>query len=287
MTPITEPGVEQVHDITQLLTFLVQNLGLTEADLARVVELQRARELQLPEALLQLKLVTAADLQKASQPSHRPALEVIGLAAQSMRFVREPLHPIAEQVRALRTELLRRQADRAHNCVAIVSSNTGDGRSSLAAALAMACAQLDQPTLLVDADLRQPRQHELFGVPRGPGLADTLDRGVPPLVLGVRGFPHLAVVSAGTPVSNPLELLSSKPFVDLMNSWRRGYRHVILDTTAAERGADVVAVAGVAGAAVVLARLNHTSLPASIELLKRLRSAEIALLGSVVLKAAL
>ncbi len=287
MTPIPELGVELAPDITQLLTFLVKARGLTEADLARVVELQRARELQLAEALLQLKLVTVADLQEASQPEHRPVLEVVGLASQSMRFVREPLHPIAEQIRALRTELLRRRVDRAHNCIAIVSSNTGDGRSSLAAALAMACAQLDQPTLLVDVDLRQPRQHELFGLPRGSGLADTLDRGVPPRVLGVQGFPHLAVLSAGTPVSNPLELLSSKPFADLMDSWRRRYRHVILDTTAAERGADVAAVASVAGAAVALARLNHTSLPASIELLKRLRSAGVSLLGSVVLKAAL
>lgn len=287
MRLIPNHAPEPVENITQLITFLVRERGLTEPDLMRVVELQRAQELRLSEALLQLGLVTASDLEEARHHQPRPALEAVGLASQSMLFVRDPFHPVAEQVRSLRTELLRRQGDRQHNRLAVVSANAADGRSSLAAALAMACAQLDQPTLLVDTDLRKPRLHELFSLPRGPGLADTLDRGVAPRVLGVQGLPHLAVLTAGTPVSNPLELLCSKPFADLLDSWRRSYRHVILDTAAADRGADATAVASAAGAALVIARLHHSSLPASAELLKRLRGAEVPLLGSVVLKAAL
>jgi len=278
---------EPVLDVTQVLTVLVRQRGLTDADLAQVIDLQRSQELKLSEALLQLKLVTAAEIQEAAHPRRRLVLEAIGSAPQSIHFVREPLHPVSEQVRALRTELLRRQTGRGHNCIAIVSSNALDGRSSLAAALAMACAQLNQPTLLVDADLRNPCQHDLFALPRGPGLADALGRGVPAGVLGVKGFPHLAVLSAGAPVDNPQELLCSTPFAELMESWRRNYRHVILDTTAMERGADAAAVADTAGAALVVARLHHTSLPASAEMLKRLRGTGVPLLGSVVLKAAL
>ena len=285
MKPISDQ--EPAQDITQILTVLVKQRGLTDADLAQVIELQRSQELTLADALVQLKLVTAADIQQAAHPQRRLVLEVVGTAPQSLRFVREPLHAVSEQIRALRTELLRRQTGRGHSCIAILSSNADDGRSSLAAVLAMACAQLNQPTLLVDADLRQPRQHELFGLPRGPGLADSLDRGVPARVLGVRGFPHLAVLTAGAPVNNPQELLCSTPFAELMDSWRRSYRHVILDTTAAERGADAAAVADTSGAALALARMHHTSLPASAELLKRLRGTGVPLLGSVVLKAAL
>ena len=279
---------EPVENITQLITFLVRERGLTEADLQRVVECQRALELKLSEALLHLGIVTAQDLEAARrQPGAELPPESTGLASQSLLFVRDPFHAMSEQVRALRSELLRRQPDAQHNRIVVVSSNSADGRSSLAASLALACAQLGQRTLLVDADLRRPRQHELFALPRGPGLADTLSRGIAPAVKGIQGQPQLAVLTAGEAVSNPLELLCSKPFDDLLDSWRQTYRHVIIDSSAAERGADATAVASAAGAAVVLARLDHSSLPAGTELLGRLRNAQVTLLGSVVLGAAL
>jgi len=287
MTLIPNHRPEPVENITQLITFLVRERGLTEADLQRVVECQRAQELNLSEALLQLGMVTQADLVAARGLRTEPPAAAVGVASQSMLFVRDPFHPVSEQVRGLRTELLRRQPDKLHNRIAIVSANKGDGRSRLAAALAMACAQMDQATLLVDADLRMPTQHELFGLPRGPGLADTLERGVAPQVMGVQGLPKLAVLTAGKLVNNPLELLCSRPFADLLDSWRRSYRHVIVDTAAAERGADATAVASAAGGVLVLSRLDHSGLPACAELLKRLRGAQVSMLGSVVLKAAM
>lgn len=275
------------ENITQLLTFLVRERGFTEADLLRVIERQRAQELTLSEALLQLGMVSLGDLEAAQRQPAETVLAATGVVSSSLLFVRDPFHPQVEQVRALRSELLRRQPDAAHNRFAVVSASIGDGRSSLAASLALACAQLGQPTLLVDADLRAPRQHTLLALPREQGLADTLSRGVAPQVKGVQGQPHLAVLTAGSVVSNPLELLCSKPFADLLASWRQSYRHVIVDTSAAERGADAMAVASASGAALVLARLHHSGLPASRELLQRLRSTPVTLLGSVVAKAGL
>lgn len=275
------------EDIGQLITYFVRERGLTEADLQRVVALQRSQELRLGEALLALKLATPDELNAARGYREVQVQAATGRASADMVFVSDPYGPVAEQLRALRTELLLRQKDRGHNCLVILSSSIGDGRSRLAAALAIACAQLEQSTLLVDADLRAPQQHQLFNLPRGPGLADTLARGVAPATQAVEGLPALAVLTAGNAVTNPLELLCSRPFADLLESWRHRYRHVVIDTAAAERGADALTVARAANSAVVLARLHHTALPACADLIKRLRSAGVPLLGSTVSKSRL
>ena len=284
MSLIPNHTVAPVENIGQLLTYLVRDRGFTEPDLLMVIERQRAQELTLSEALLQLKMVTAADLETARRGPAPAPVAAVGVASPTLLFVRDPLHAQAEQVRALRSELLVRQRDAQHNRVVVVSANVGDGRSRLAASLALACAQLGQPTLLVDADLRAPSQQLLFSLPREPGLADTLARGASPAYLGVQGHPHLSVLTAGAMVANPLELLCSKLFADLLASWRQSYRHVILDTSAAERGADATAVASASGSALLLARLNHSRLAASSELLQRLRGASVPVLGSVALK---
>src|SRR6185437_13081017 len=118
-------------------------------------------------------------------------------------------NPHAEQLRALRTELLLlAEGGRDASCLAIISPCSHEGRSQLAAELAVAFSQLGQRTLLIDADLRRPTLHSLFGVEVQWGLAQSLAFGEPPHLIGVEGLPFLTVLPAGPRVSNPLELLS-------------------------------------------------------------------------------
>lgn len=277
------PGriAEPSEDIAKIVAHLVRARGLSEGDLLRVVSLQRSQELRLTEALMQLGLATQADIDAALSARGHTAEEARGSPSPELTLVRDPFHPLSEQVRALRTEVLLRQPNRDYSRVAIVSPSAGDGRSRLAAELAVACAQLDQPTLLVDADLRKPRQQQLFNLPAGAGLSDTLAKGVSPRILGVQGLPQLSVLVAGESLNNPMELLTSRPFADLLESWQRRYRHVVLDTAAVERGSDALAVALAAGVVLPMARLNATPLPAFREILQRLRGSQASVLGGV------
>ena len=81
----------------------------------------------------------------------------------------------AEQYRSLRTRIKRAENGRAVRAIVITSPNKGDGKSLTAANLALTMAQeFQQRVLLVDADLRRPAVHRLFGAPDGPGLSDVL-----------------------------------------------------------------------------------------------------------------
>ncbi|MDQ5849178.1 MAG: CpsD/CapB family tyrosine-protein kinase, partial [Pseudomonadota bacterium] len=135
--------------------------------------------------------------------------------------------------------------------LAIVSPDSGDGRSRLAAQLAATFAELGVDTLLVDADLRSPVQHRLFGLPNRDGLADFLDGGRSRLA---RRGAHLTVLVAGKTGADPLELLSRARLKALISEAATRYRVVLIDTPAAARGPDLQMFAALAGGAVVVAR---------------------------------
>ena len=125
----------------------------------------------------------------------------------------DPYDPRCEKIRALRTELLLRRelTDRA-DIVALLSPCPGEGRSLLAAELAIAFAQTGRPTLLVDADLRRPQQHLLFGTDNRQGLSQAIEHGVKPqLHYRARSAAHVGAnggrgseQSAGVAVKQPL-----------------------------------------------------------------------------------
>jgi receptor protein-tyrosine kinase len=200
-----------------------------------------------------------------------------------LNFAHEPFHPRSEQVRLLRTELLLRHSVWGEaNAVALVSARPGEGRSHLAAELALAFAQLDRPTLLVDADFRRPRQHVLFGADLEKGLAPALAvGGASPQMHGVEGFPHLSVVTAGISPPNPLELLTDRRFEALMDEWRRRFDFIVVDTPPITDFADGLAVATIVGRVLTVNRARHTRYDKAREMLRRLAASNAIVLGGV------
>jgi receptor protein-tyrosine kinase len=114
----------------------------------------------------------AARVDAERPPQRISMLMRTGRPAPQLIMAHSPDDPRAEELRALRTELLLRRApedDRA-DVIALVSPCSGEGRSLLAAELAISYAQLGRSTLLIDADLRCPQQHALFAVDDRLGL---------------------------------------------------------------------------------------------------------------------
>jgi receptor protein-tyrosine kinase len=208
-----------------------------------------------------------------------------GLArpGECLRVAHDPYHPRSERVRMLRTELLlRREAHGSANMVALLSPCSGEGRSLLAAELAIAFARLGQATLLVDADLRNPQQHVLFETSNRYGLSQALARHESPYLHEVEGVPELSLLTAGPTPTNPLELLSDRHLELMIDGWRKDYGFVVFDTAPINQYFDGLAVALPVGRVLTLSRAGRTPLREMREMLRRLASTRSRILGAVI-----
>lgn len=203
----------------------------------------------------------------------------------SLTPAHHPHAPRSEQLRALRTELMMRRdhtgTERAE-VVTLLSSGCGEGRSQMAAELAITFAQLGRPTLLLDADMRHPRQHLLFGMDNHHGLSQMLASGRPPRLYPVSGMPHLMLHTAGAPPSNPVELLSGPAFEQALRHYRQDYDFIVIDTPPLDTYADALAVINLARRGLVLTRAQHTRYQDTKQMLRRLAATRAQILGSVI-----
>jgi len=166
--------------------------------------------------------------------------------------------------------------------LAIVSPGNGEGRSFIAANLAVVFSQLGERTLLIDADLRTPRQHELFRLGHSAGLSGLMaGRANTEAVVRVPSLLGLSVLPAGAVPPNPQELLGRPAFLELLQSISSEYDVVIIDTPAASKYADAQTIAVRAGAALILTRKNRSSIPDIVQLSQTLQQSGATLVGSM------
>ncbi|MGO9994686.1 MAG: CpsD/CapB family tyrosine-protein kinase [Steroidobacteraceae bacterium] len=192
-------------------------------------------------------------------------------------------HARSERLRALRTELmLLNDGTGRSNTLTLLSPGSGDGRSQLVAELAIAFSQSGQRTLLVDADLRKPRQHVLFRADNDLGLAQLLSHGEPVAPFDVDGLPQLSLVTSGRTVPNPLEILSDGRFERLLMSWQRDFQCIIIDTPPVSSFADGLLIASLAERVLAVSRANVTPHNDMKEMLRRLAATHARILGAVI-----
>lgn len=210
-------------------------------------------------------------------------MEQIVQPDQSLIMAHDPYDPRCEKIRALRTELiLRRESMERADIVALVSPGAGEGRSLLAAELALAFAQTGRPTLLVDADLRRPQQHILFGTDNRLGLSQAIKYGVKPQLHTVHGLPRMSVLTAGPVPNNPLELLSSGYFAAMIEEWRDEFEFVVIDTAPVMHFSDGLVIASLVGRVLALSRAQHTRHQDMQDMLRRLATTRSQILGAVI-----
>jgi chain length determinant protein tyrosine kinase EpsG len=266
---------------------LLQAAGkLKLQDLERVATLQKKHKLRFGEAAVKLGLVTEADIRQAlSQQFEYPNFSVSqsGLGAE-LTAATDPYSEKAEALRSLRSELLLRWFRDGRKTLAIGSAHANEGSSYLAANLAVLFAQMGRKVLLVDANLRQPRQHELFGLGNGMGLSDILAGRVPSLqVHTLKPFHNLSVLSAGSPPPNPAELLGRPYFASLLAGLETSYDIILLDMAPSQASADFQAVSACAGGVVIATRRNVSSLVPLTALKEKIVLAGAQVVGAVVL----
>lgn len=188
-----------------------------------------------------------------------------------------------EKILALRTELLlRRNSDEHAYMISILSPCSGEGRSQLAAELAISFARMNRPTLLVDADFRNPKQHKLFNANNNSGgFVHAIEAVRMPELHGVENFPQLALITAGIAPDNPQELLLSDNFAETVGYLRDNFEYIIFDTPPVEKYTDGLIVANLAKNVLTLGRVDRTPYKHMRNMLRGLSNANSRILGGV------
>jgi tyrosine-protein kinase len=197
-----------------------------------------------------------------------------------------PGQPIAEAYKALRTNLLFSSVDRRLQTLVITSSLPGEGKSRTTANLAIVLAEAGHRTLVVDADLRRPSQHRMFGRIRHRGLADLVAQGAeqPDVVHRVERVPNLWLLSAGTRPPNPSELLGSGRMKALIDKLREEFTYLLLDTPPLAAVTDAAVLATHCDATLLVVEQGKTPVSAVVHARETLERVGAPLAGAVLNK---
>ena len=270
--------------------FLRERLKLTDAQIDDILSYQREHHLRFGDAAIALRLASGADVVWAlSRQFHYP-YAVESEAAELNRELTVAIDPFSEEAeifRDIRSQLLMSvmAPEQRTAALAVVSPGVGDGKTFFAANMAVSFSQVGGRTLLIDADMRTPRQHELFGVPNGMGLSNILAGRADAdteVIQQTAALPNFFLLAAGAIPPNPLELIQRPAFSLLMQELRSKFDHVVVDTPAASHGADCRVLAAKCGAALVIGRRDASRITAMHKLLSQLGKSQTKLAGVMI-----
>lgn len=190
----------------------------------------------------------------------------------------------AEAYRSLRTALYFGTRGEGHRVIQITSPNMGDGKTTLISNLAIAIAQSGKRVIVVDADLRRPRIHSLFGLPSGSSGLTAVLAGETPLVKAIKPtlIPGLDLLPCGTRPSNPAELLTSAEFEQVLSELRRDYDFILVDTPPLLAVTDPCVVAGHVDGVLLTIRVSKNGRPSAERAKELIGNIGVNLLGVVV-----
>jgi len=266
---------------------LVEQGRLSPDEVEKIQQFALRNGLRFGDAALKLHLLTETDVDLAiAQQFKYPVLPRGGEhgVADDVVAAYLPQSQMVEPLRLLRSQLsLRRVDPEKKQILVIASAGRGEGRSWLAANLATVFAQMGERVLLIDADLRHPRQHELFNLNNSVGLSALLTgRAGREIVRRIHPKLRLFVLPAGSLPPNPQELLGRPVFDVVLDLFADQYDLVIMDTPATSESADAQVLAARADSAVLLVRRNHTRVDELRTAMQNLTESGVRVIGSVI-----
>jgi protein-tyrosine kinase len=280
-----EPAAGVLHD-RAIGEILREVRDLSDEQIQRILAYQREHKTRFGDAAIKLGLVSPDDVLYAlSKQFHYPyaPLERRQFTPELVTL-NQPFSHQAEALRAVRQQIMARVFSDAtpKAALAIVSPDTGDGKTFFTANLGVTLAQLGGRTLVVDGDLRGPRQHEVFAIDNSSGLSGILSgRSETKVIQQVIGVPNLFVLPVGVTPPNPAELVERPAFGLLLRELITKFDHVLVDTPAAVYGADAFVIAARSGAALVIARKDASRIGALQDMVVMLSESPARMAGVI------
>jgi chain length determinant protein tyrosine kinase EpsG len=285
--PLATMGLPHHGPARMLGEILGDRIALSPQRVREILDHAEARGTRFGDAAVALGYASAEEvlLALSAQFEYPCSAPVARLDSSELVMLARPHSAQAEAIRALRSQITRRvsRIGGGRHALAIVSPQAGDGKTFLVANLAVALAQTGARTLVVDADMRGPRLHEIFRLQGRHGLSSALvGRGDAEIIQSVPGVQGLYALPCGITPPNPLELIERSAFASLMDKLPHHFDHVLVDTPAIAYGADALAIADRCRASLLLARRNESDLKALRRAVDDLNECRGELLGTII-----
>lgn len=209
---------------------------------------------------------------------NQPAVDLVA--------VQEPRSQVTEAFRVLRTNVQIAGVDQPIRTLLITSPGLMEGKSTVAANLAVVMAQAGREVVLLDADMRRPRVHLIFGQPQHTGLTEALldESGEWGKVPMPTGTPHLTTVQCSSLPPNPSELLGSKRMQEFIGHLKGLSETILIDTPPVLPVTDALVLASHVDGVIIVIEHGVTQLRAAQQTVKQLRQAGARILGVVLNK---
>lgn len=186
----------------------------------------------------------------------------------------------SESIRTIRTSMVLSGLGKPHKVTVVTSSVPGEGKSTIAANLAIALGQVEK-VLLIDADMRRPALAKNFEFPVGaPGLANVI-AGTATFEESIQKLHGVDMLSAGAVPPNPLELLSSERFVEFIELVKGEYDRIIIDSPPTQAVSDALMLGTLANALIYVIKSDDTTIPLAIKGVGQLLQSNVPVTGVV------
>lgn len=177
---------------------------------------------------------------------------------QTIITAHQPSSSVAEAFRAIRTSLYFSGEGSGNQVIQITSPTPGDGKSTLCANLAVSIAKSGKKVLLIDADFRRPTLHRIFGINNEVGLTSSLThvgaKQPRPIATEIQ---HLDILPSGPSVGNPSELLSGTKWGEVIETLRKSYDFILIDSPPVLAVTDPLAIAVQTDGVILALRLSR------------------------------
>ena len=195
----------------------------------------------------------------------------------------DPKSPVSEAFRTIRTNIMFSSLDAPLKKLLITSPSPNDGKSTIAANLAIVLAQAGKKVLVIDLDLRKPTVHKKFGVENIKGFTNFLlgDAKLEDIVKTVAGIPNLYILTSGPLPPNPAELLGSQKMKKILEQLKDEYDVVVIDSPPVIPVTDAALLASIVDGVVLVLSQGQTRIDMAQKAVEQLKNVGARILGTV------
>jgi succinoglycan biosynthesis transport protein ExoP len=212
----------------------------------------------------------------------QPVLGAIPASENVIEMLGDPKSPVSEALSSIRTNLSLSSSSGMPRSIMVTSTQAGEGKSTVCYGLAQGLARLGRSVVIIDADIRRPNVHRLFGIKNAAGVSTILSgSGTIDEVLHRGLAPNIDVIVAGLIPPNPSELLASSALARMIEELRGRYDHVMVDSAPVLGLSDAPLVATNVDGVVFVTESARTSVRGVQNAIARLQQTGATLLGVV------
>jgi len=221
---------------------------------------------------------------------HLPVLGIVPLMSKGdmerllarRGILANSLEPFTEMIRNIRTSILFSNLDHPPKTIIVTSAIPSEGKTTLSCSIALSFSQIGR-TLLVEADLRKPSQVKMMGLNGSSGLANIISGQATIEETVIKDSEHndLSYLSGKVSASNPLEILSSRKFSNMLDELKTKYDYIIIDTAPVILFSDALVISHLADCSLLVVKADSTARSIAKDALKRFKSIHLDPIGAV------